>query len=456
MSWKRNHCLLKYTLCEANRPVNENVNTMAPTRDCVADFWSANTKMKITGKNEKRLITTRSIGSRRSGRASKSPMYRASRILDFNRSPHDFDERVFEVMRGQQNRGALPGEFPQHVPDRTPAQGIQPDRGLVEEEDLRVRDQRHGDDETLTKTAGQVRRELVTVLPQAQVLHDFLSAFPGLCSRLAADEAEVEDVIVGRKEHLRPGLLRDHGDVRANRLRLRENVMAEDECAAHARLELGGEDPQERRLPRAVAAEQAKDLALLDREGNVLEGFRPSRVRFPKPFDADDLHAPRPTGASYLSLLRPAPRQLLPGGRHRFAPERKARISCRNGMCQKLILPTRFRGSWNGPRTTSSSLAGARRDCARQSRRPRRTPTSRSPSARKSTPCGAPRCPPREGPRRSYAITIPWSCTRSIRSRDPTSSPTRTRSSSSSRGARRRSSSSSTGAVPGLAMRTAG
>src|SRR2546426_188215 len=298
MSWKRNHCLLKYTLCEANRPVNENVNTMAPTRDCVADFWSANTKMKITGKNEKRLITTRSIGSRRSGRASKSPMYRASRILDFNRSPHDFDERVFEVMRGQQNRGALPGEFPQHVPDRTPAQGIQPDRGLVEEEDLRVRDQRHGDDETLTKTAGQVRRELVTVLPQAQVLHDFLSAFPGLCSRLAADEAEVEDVIVGRKEHLRPGLLRDHGDVRANRLRLRENVMAEDECAAHARLELGGEDPQERRLPRAVAAEQAKDLALLDREGNVLEGFRPSRVRFPKPFDADDLHAPRPTGAS--------------------------------------------------------------------------------------------------------------------------------------------------------------
>src|SRR5438309_3552589 len=89
MSWKRNHCLLKYTLWDANRPVKENVSTMAPTRDWTADFWSANTKMKMTGRNEKRLITTRSIGSRRSGKASNSPMSRASRILDFNRSPHD-------------------------------------------------------------------------------------------------------------------------------------------------------------------------------------------------------------------------------------------------------------------------------------------------------------------------------------------------------------------------------
>src|SRR3989442_4975117 len=98
---------MKYTVCEANRPVNENVNTMAPTRDCIADFWSANTKMKITGKNEKRLITTRSIGSRRRGRASKSPMYRASRILDFNRSPHDFDERVFEAGRFERDLALL-------------------------------------------------------------------------------------------------------------------------------------------------------------------------------------------------------------------------------------------------------------------------------------------------------------------------------------------------------------
>src|SRR3989441_12670367 len=80
---------------------------MAPMRDCIADFWSANTKMKITGRNEKRLITTRSIGSRRRGRASKRPMYRASRILDFNRTPHDLDERVFEAGRFERDLALL-------------------------------------------------------------------------------------------------------------------------------------------------------------------------------------------------------------------------------------------------------------------------------------------------------------------------------------------------------------
>src|SRR3972149_2953391 len=60
MSWKRNHCLLKYTLWAAKRPVKANVRMIAPTRDWIAAPGAvANTKMKITGKNENRLITTR-------------------------------------------------------------------------------------------------------------------------------------------------------------------------------------------------------------------------------------------------------------------------------------------------------------------------------------------------------------------------------------------------------------
>src|SRR6266545_6925385 len=81
MSWKRNHCLLKYTLWDANSPVKEKVRMIAPTRDWVAAPAAvAKTKMKITGRKENRLMTTKSIGSRRSGRASNSPMYSASRI----------------------------------------------------------------------------------------------------------------------------------------------------------------------------------------------------------------------------------------------------------------------------------------------------------------------------------------------------------------------------------------
>src|SRR3989475_8005674 len=76
--------------------------------DWTADAWSAKTKMKITGRNEKRLITTRSIGSRRSGKASNSPMYIASRIFDFNRSPYDLDERVLEARRLEGHLALLP------------------------------------------------------------------------------------------------------------------------------------------------------------------------------------------------------------------------------------------------------------------------------------------------------------------------------------------------------------
>src|SRR3989441_9294016 len=108
MSWKRNHCLLKYTLCEAKRPVKENVRTIAPISDCRAAAWSAKTKMKITGRNEKRLITTSNIGSRRSGKASNNPMYIASRIFDFNRSPHDLDARVLEARRFERHLALLP------------------------------------------------------------------------------------------------------------------------------------------------------------------------------------------------------------------------------------------------------------------------------------------------------------------------------------------------------------
>src|SRR3989442_1124838 len=234
MSWKRNHCLLKYTLCEAKRPVKENERTIAPISDCRAAAWSAKTKMKITGRNEKRLITTSNIGSRRSGRASNSPMYRASRIFALNRSPHDLDERLLEarrlerhlaflaqpsfddgedlligsrdedlplpsvargrldddshpdarvslrlvdgpeergaslvhdqqmvrehlglvqVVRRQEDRRAPLRHVAEHRPHVPPAEGIESDGRLVEEEDLGIGDHRHRDDDALPQSA---------------------------------------------------------------------------------------------------------------------------------------------------------------------------------------------------------------------------------------------------------------------------------------------------------------
>src|SRR6267378_7212069 len=124
-------------------------------------------------------------------------------------------------------------------------------------------------------------------------------------------------MVVRREQHLRPCLLRDDCDVRPDRLRVLEDVVAEDEGSTERRSELGREDPQERRLPRAVAAEQTEDLPLLDGEGDALEGLRPAGVRFPEPFDADDLHEARPTGPRYLRILRVVARQAPPERRRR-------------------------------------------------------------------------------------------------------------------------------------------
>src|SRR2546430_9613050 len=139
------------------------------------------------------------------------------------------------------------------------------------------------------------------MLPEAQVVHDFARAFAGRPTGLAANHAEIEDVVVRRKEHLRPGLLGDDRDVRTDGLRVFEDVMAEDERATRGRLELGREDPQEGRLPRAVAAEQAEDLALVGREGDALECLRTAGACFPQAFDADDLHESRSTRPRYLT-----------------------------------------------------------------------------------------------------------------------------------------------------------
>src|SRR5256885_14104665 len=110
------------------------------------------------------------------------------------------------------------------------------------------------------------------MLPEAQVVHDFARAFAGRPTGLAANHAEIEDVAVRRKEHLRPGFLGDDRDVRTDGLRVLEHVVAEDERATRGRLALGREDPQAGRSSRAGAAGLAADFALCDLERGALVG----------------------------------------------------------------------------------------------------------------------------------------------------------------------------------------
>src|SRR3972149_1070723 len=84
------------------------VRTIAPTRAGSAASPPENRKRKKTGRNEMRERTRRSMGSRRSGRESKSPMYHAwRRRLFFNGSPHDLDEGLIERRRLERHAASV-------------------------------------------------------------------------------------------------------------------------------------------------------------------------------------------------------------------------------------------------------------------------------------------------------------------------------------------------------------
>src|SRR2546421_425851 len=52
--------------------------------------------------------TSRTRATTTPGSATNNPMYIASRIFDFNRSPHDLDERVLEARRFERHLALLP------------------------------------------------------------------------------------------------------------------------------------------------------------------------------------------------------------------------------------------------------------------------------------------------------------------------------------------------------------
>src|SRR3989304_4697467 len=84
------------------------VRALAPTSAGSAAVPPENRNRKNTGRNEISDSTTRSIGSRRSGRESRRPMYHAwRRRLLFNGSPHELDERILERRRLERHASSV-------------------------------------------------------------------------------------------------------------------------------------------------------------------------------------------------------------------------------------------------------------------------------------------------------------------------------------------------------------
>jgi len=93
-------------------------------------------------------------------------------------------------------------------------------------------------------------------------------------SRDAVQLGEVAEVVVGGKPLVEAAVAaEDVADPLAHLARVVDHVVAEHACLAARREEQGDQHLDRGRLARAVRAEQPKELALLDAEGDPTHGF---------------------------------------------------------------------------------------------------------------------------------------------------------------------------------------
>src|SRR2546427_389882 len=76
--------------------------------------------------------------------------------------------RLFHIVRGEDDRPALPAERSDALPEGAPGLRIQPGGGLVQKDNPRVIDERHGDREPLQLTAGQGVHPRLALLVELQ------------------------------------------------------------------------------------------------------------------------------------------------------------------------------------------------------------------------------------------------------------------------------------------------
>ena len=177
-------------------------------------------------------------------------------------------------------------QLAEHVPDGAPALRVQARRRLVEEEHAgRVQDAAR-DLEAPPHAAGEVARDLVAALPEADLVEPVLDPLAQRAAReavhLSLDREVLADgqVLVGR---LRLGNRADrapHGGP------VGDDVVALDTGAARGRRQERRQHPDEGRLAGAVGAEQAVDLAGLDGEGHGVVGDEVAEA-FGQPLDLD-------------------------------------------------------------------------------------------------------------------------------------------------------------------------
>ena len=193
--------------------------------------------------------------------------------------------RLLEVLRGEEQRGALAHLRSDHVPHAEPAARVESRRRLVEEQQARASDQRAREVEPAAHSAGVRLGDAVGRLLEVEALEQLAGARPRLLAGEAVQTPEHPQVLAPGQVLVDRRVLPGEADHPAHALRVAQHVDAAHDRAAGVRPEQRREDPDGRRLARAVRPEQPEHGALLDREVDAVERADLAAAR---PVDLDE------------------------------------------------------------------------------------------------------------------------------------------------------------------------
>ena len=218
---------------------------------------------------------------------------------------------LFHVVGGQEDRLALAVEALEDLPQGEAALGVEPGRGLVEEQDRRPMQDGAGDHEPLSHAARQRVDGCLPPLRQLEHVEQEVGGGPGFLARHAEEATVVEEVLPHVQGAVQRVLLRHHADHLLRQRRVGDDVDPRHVGLAARRDHPGGEHPGRGRLARSVRAEEPEDLAGPD--GQV-EGV--DRLEVGTRIDLGQVDGP-----DHLPVARRAPRLAFQPAPYRLLAE---------------------------------------------------------------------------------------------------------------------------------------
>ena len=178
---------------------------------------------------------------------------------------------LLEVLRRQEDRGALPHELGDHVPHPEPRAGVEARGRLVEEEDRRPRDERAGEIQAAAHAARVGLREPVAGVGELEALEQLARPVGRPAPAQVVEPPDHLEVLEAGEVLVDRRVLPGQADAGAQQRRVTHDVEPADLGAPAVGHEQGGQDADARGLAGAVGAEQPEHGAVWDRQVDAVE-----------------------------------------------------------------------------------------------------------------------------------------------------------------------------------------